>query len=896
MGAPLTPKALKGMLKFKFIAPEKPAHYIENAQLSSSLFIKDDWRICFITAATGQGKTSFMSELFAKCSEQDAVLPLWISLDKHDKQAANFSRAVAYLFQTIHKGFSELPTDFDSDIEPENLLIELVNLSDDFCTLDTNYFIFLDDYEQAESQEFNTIFLFLNRYLGPNFKFVISSSYIPPEVDDLFLDSPIIELRQEDIALNESQVRTLANTLMPELSNEDFEWLNARSGNWPLYFVFAAHAQKRSATSGTSWKKGLENYLIRFFQKEVLDKMSASYYEFLIETALLDTLDPPLCDSVTEGNQAAVILEWLTTHKFFTRYDAELGVYTYKPAFRSFLRHKLFSLRQSQIRKLASRASRWYSSKGMDNEAAKYLALACDPHFIEDTILNSIGLGRDDSFSHYLEYIMSSPAESFSTDPYLIWVSLWSFISTGLVKEARIWISLARASKTVEVQERAYEYAEAICEALEGDSKESLKIIRNILSEGGADLPHAFQCLLIHMEGEDCERLGYLEESRTHYLHALSLAERAEAPFYKMFDYYLLARQWVYLGNYEEAEKLVNRALSTCQEDSAIFGALHVVLALIYIERDDTQAAKQHLKRAQRRVSLSTNIDMYVDYKMALVLYERINGNTIEALEIATSLVREIDGLMVPRNMEIEAYALKASFAAELNELAILNSCEEDLDRFLDNPDSLRGINCMIAKARILWANEDPYACFKLLAKSRQRAITNDNHYALTRIHILECLYKTISDQEEQAMASLVKALELAMRGGYLTVFLEGGKPVQELIFMLITSRKNSPELRNYAKRVLTVFKNAPVNEGLSAVRNDDVEGYYSLTEREREILEMLNSGLSRREVAESFTISENTVKSHLKNIYSKLGVHTRAEAYKACQNLDEHDQENAID
>lgn len=887
MGAPITPKAPKGMLKFKFVAPEKPAHYLENKQLSSSILQRDDWRICFVTAAAGHGKTSFLSKLYTESAKQEAVVPLWISLDKQDKQVANFSRAVAYLFQSVHKDFGELSTDFENDSSPENLLIELVNLSYDLCNSNTSYLVFLDDYEQAESQEFNNTFLFLNRYLGSNFRCIVSSSYIPPEVDDLFLDSPIIELGQDDLTLDEKQARTLAFELMPKLSEQDFAWLHARSGNWPLFFVYAAHAQKRSANSGSSWKKGLENYLVRFFQKEVLDKMSPSYYEFLVETALLDVLEPTLCNTVTEGNQATVILEWLAAHNFFTHYDAVLGVYEYEPAFRSFLRHKLFSFRQSQIRKLAGRASRWYSNNNKSNEAAKYLALACDPYFIEDTILNSIGLSRDDSSSHYLEYIISCPADSFSNDPYLIWVSLWSFISTGLVKEARSWIDLARAIGTVEVQERAYEYAEAICEALEGDSKKSLDIIRKILSEGGEDLPHAFKCLLIHMEGEDCERLGYLEESRTHYLHALSLAERATAPFYKMFDYYLLARQWVYLGNYEESEKLANRALSTCQEDSAIFGALHVVLALILIERDDIQAAKQHLKRAQRRVSLSTNIDMYVDYQMALVLFERISGNIIEALEIATSLVRDIDGMMVPRNMEIEAYALKASFAAELNELAILNSCEQELDAFLDNPDSLRGINCMIAKARILWANDDPYASFKMLAKSRQRAIAHDNNYALTRIHILECLYKTLSDQEEQAMASLVKALELAMRGGYLTVFLEGGKPVQELIFMLITSRKNSPELRNYAKRVLAVYKNAPVNEGLNAARNDNVEGYYSLTEREREILEMLNSGLSRREVAETFTISENTVKSHLKNIYSKLGVHTRAEAYKACQNLD---------
>ncbi len=68
------------------------------------------------------------------------------------------------------------------------------------------------------------------------------------------------------------------------------------------------------------------------------------------------------------------------------------------------------------------------------------------------------------------------------------------------------------------------------------------------------------------------------------------------------------------------------------------------------------------------------------------------------------------------------------------------------------------------------------------------------------------------------------------------------------------------------------------------ALNSGSVQGYYALTEREREILHKLNSGMSRGEIAVSFGISQNTVKSHLKNIYSKLGVRTRSEAYKASE------------
>ena len=51
------------------------------------------------------------------------------------------------------------------------------------------------------------------------------------------------------------------------------------------------------------------------------------------------------------------------------------------------------------------------------------------------------------------------------------------------------------------------------------------------------------------------------------------------------------------------------------------------------------------------------------------------------------------------------------------------------------------------------------------------------------------------------------------------------------------------------------------------------------MTARERQILEALGDALSRREIAERFGISENTVRTHLQNILAKLGVHSSVEA-----------------
>lgn len=149
---------------------------------------------------------------------------------------------------------------------------------------------------------------------------------------------------------------------------------------------------------------------------------------------------------------------------------------------------------------------------------------------------------------------------------------------------------------------------------------------------------------------------------------------------------------------------------------------------------------------------------------------------------------------------------------------------------------------------------------------------------------MLQSSYNAENGDEERGMVELNRALELSMRHGYMSVFLEGRTCIQELLLKLVTGRRASYAVRSYAKEALLLFKTrSEIDEGI-ALTQGDVQGYYALTEREREVLDKLNAGMSRGEIAASFGISQNTVKSHLKNIYSKLGVHTRSEAYRASE------------
>lgn len=881
----VTVKMPRGFLRRKCVAPPLASPYVREERMSALIMDDSAWRVCLINASAGYGKTALMSQWFHDFESRENCVPLWMTLDDRDASPTRFVQGLAYLLASVDPRFGELLSDefFDEDVEL--VLVDLVNLADDLCDPAKRYVLFLDGYDCASSAAFDSALLFLNRFSPDGFRFVVSGSYFSPQIDDLLLDSSVVEYRTKDLAFDDDRLRAFAFALMPDLTEGEYRDLCESSGMWPTSFVFSHLARKRS--SGGDFRTTMKGYHRRFFNKEVMGRIDAKTYEFLVETAFLEWLDPDLCDCVTGGKNSLEMLGFLASRNLFVHYETESETYVHQPTFRRYLVDKTLALRTSYVSKLAQRASRWFADRGMRNEYAKYAAATCDINYVQGCIRSSTGMCFRGGYTSFLDYLFFQPASRFESDPYLAWVAVWTFVSIGLPDEARRWISVARTLSGSGGGGLAHDYADAICLALEGDDRESLDVIRRILAEGGESLPHDFQCLLIHMEGEDCERLGNPKEGRDLYLKALALAERADGAFYKLFDMYCLAHQYICIGEMGEALSIAERALTSCVEGSPTYGELHAIIAFVLIEQGNLDAADRHLKAAEGSVSSNANVDMYVDTMTTKARYEIARKNAIEAFEILSDTVADIGGSRVPRNFDMQAYALLARLSVELGETAAVNRCDRVLDSFIESRDLLRAVPCMLAKVRILWSRGDAEGSMGMLRRCRQAVQACGSAIYLVDLCIIEAGLSSELGNETQAMVSISKAVELAMRGGYLTMFLSGGSIARELVLRLATSRKTSLPIRNYAKKILMLYGTESEVDADISLHEGDVQGYYALTERERDVLHALNVGMSRRELAESFGVSQNTIKTHLKNIYAKLGVHTRAEAYRESQRLD---------
>jgi LuxR family maltose regulon positive regulatory protein len=146
------------------------------------------------------------------------------------------------------------------------------------------------------------------------------------------------------------------------------------------------------------------------------------------------------------------------------------------------------------------------------------------------------------------------------------------------------------------------------------------------------------------------------------------------------------------------------------------------------------------------------------------------------------------------------------------------------------------------------------------------------------RVLVLEAVALDAGGKQEQAVDRLTDALALAEPGGIIRTFVDEGPPMARLLYVAAT-RGRMPD---YIGKLLAAFPAADSDITKSdiavrpAVGTDIIE---PLSERELEVLHLIAEGLTNPEIAARLYLSLNTIKAHTRNIYGKLGVHTRTQA-----------------
>jgi LuxR family maltose regulon positive regulatory protein len=164
--------------------------------------------------------------------------------------------------------------------------------------------------------------------------------------------------------------------------------------------------------------------------------------------------------------------------------------------------------------------------------------------------------------------------------------------------------------------------------------------------------------------------------------------------------------------------------------------------------------------------------------------------------------------------------------------------------------------------------------------------------YFTVRILVLQAA-ALASSRADRAQTALARAVDLAAPQGYIRVFLDETDTIGHQLLSVLSRRQlaqqpaskdTPPAYGDTLQSALQVALSRPSRQVAGHQPSAWVE---PLSEREREVLQLVAEGLSNREIAQTLVIAVNTVKNHLKNIYGKLAVHTRTQAVNRARTLD---------
>jgi len=182
----------------------------------------------------------------------------------------------------------------------------------------------------------------------------------------------------------------------------------------------------------------------------------------------------------------------------------------------------------------------------------------------------------------------------------------------------------------------------------------------------------------------------------------------------------------------------------------------------------------------------------------------------------------------------------------------------------------------LILYARILVANSQYNEALSLLDKLFPMLEKFGLKIKITEARILKALIYFKQGNEDHALIKIREALDLALHGMFVCVFIDEGPPMARLLYEAL-SRGIAPD---YVRRLLAAFPDTePEQTDPTEFSAPKCEWIEPLSDREIEVLKLVAAGLTNKEIATRLYLSLNTIKVHTRNINGKLGVKNRMQA-----------------
>jgi len=880
----------KHLLPSKLHIPCMQTGHIKRLDLLRKLDADHIKKLILVSAPAGFGKSTTIADWIRSTGQPSA----WVSLEDSDNDPIRFLSYILAALQTVDPNLDDSALVFFQSPSGSALEAALTVLMSQLEEIKTDFLLVLDDYHLIREKSIHQILEFILVHQPLHMHIVLLTRADPPlALGKMRANKELSEIRSQDLKFSAKEAQEFFSiALQKEITGRDLQRLVERTEGWISGLQMAAISMqgKREVSEFVGSFSGSHRYILDYLMEEVLAGQSREMRQFLYRTSILDQFCAPLCSAVSgiPGAQE-ILLELENSNMFIFPLDDVRYWYRYHRLFADFLQARLHEKSPAQLRELHLAASRWYESSGLITQAVEHALSAPDYQRAAGLVQGAAEskLVRSE-IATLLRWIESLPLETRQAFPRLAFYGLWAQMLVRYQFEAILlelgklegiqdippgWADTLRAFIEISLTnlEAAGIYAQ---QALDSLSREDVYFRAICLWCAG--LSQAFNQNL-----EDSyrvlEELLEVSRSQNNIMFAVMTASH-------------MARIRLHQGNLKASEKIYLQALEAAKDRRGnllpIAGEIKMGLGDLYRELDELDKAAENI---QQGIELSTQwrdaaaMEGYI-YLGRVKEAQGELESAGDAFDKALQMARKYDAIDVDDRMVQMWQARFWISRGWLDKaLAWAESLQAGVPQDLgagpesNRLDTMLGMRESVVLARLFTANGDYERASQLIERLVPAFETLGNLDTVIELMLLKVKTLLGLGDEEQAEDVMKRTISIARDTGFKRIFLDAGQPVRDLLHKPGIQRL-APD---YVGGLLPRSGQPQPREKLRSQALPE-----ALSERELEVLRYLRTNLTTPEIADEMVIGVNTVRTHIKNIYSKLNVHKRFEAVERGKEL----------
>ena len=853
-------------------------------------------KLTLISAPAGFGKSTLISEWSASCK-----LPVaWLSLDEGDNDPARFISYVVKALQTIQTGIGEHLLAALQSPQPLQIETILTLLLNEISDIPDNFLLILDDYHLIDSQPVDRSLTFLIEHQPPQMRLVIATREDPSlPLPRLRTRGQLTELRAADLRFTPAETAEFLNRVIGlNLSEENITALEARTEGWIAGLQLAAISMQGQPdpTEFIQSFTGSHRFVMDYLLEEVLQQQRENIQSFLLRTSVLDRVCGSLCDAVflDPSVPGQATLDYLEhANLFIVPLDHERRWYRYHHLFADLLRKRLWqSLTPEETAELHIRASQWYENNDLMLDAFRHAAAASD---IERAIClmenKRMPLHRRGTATTILDWLESLSDAVRNARPVLWWMQAALMLTIGQTRGVEEKLQAAENSLDV------LTVPDAELDNTTRDLIGKIAVIRANLAQAEAQT----------------ETIFVQARRALAYLHPNNLSYRSSAIRTLGFAYY-------WQDDWDKAQQAYTEALSLAQTAGDMTSAMLASIRLGQLQEDQNQLylATETYRHALNLIGEYSNPNTTIAYLgLAQIFYQWNNLDAAEqyaeqGLKLAQQFDQITDRIIMSELhlsliklgrgdisgaaqmvSQAEQTSRQKNFTLRLPHIAYFQTWIHLHQGNLDAAAQLTQQNEIpLMRARVLIRQNDLSAALEVLEALHRQAEEKGLARRLLDVMAVQSVALYAHGEKEKAVELLGKALAQAEPKGFIRLFVDEGEAMRLLIldFRAQIEKQGPPNiypLFGYVNKLLAAFPTSLEVISQSKITNQKSKMIEPLSEREMEVLRLLRSELSGPEIARRLIVSLNTLRTHTKNIFNKLGVNNRRAAIHRAEELE---------